>query len=88
MPDKKVKKYGIRAIFEDLEDGGERRGFTYYPEVTFNSIKETLIAINGEYGDLLVMNANLETEIELDLKGLYFSELEPYLITEEEECQK
>jgi hypothetical protein len=74
-------KYGIRAIFTC--EGKENR-FTYYAEQIFNSEEEALEAINDNYGEELSQAATIDCEIESDLVGYLYEDLEPYTIEKEE----
>jgi hypothetical protein len=74
-------KYGIRAIFTC--EGKEDR-FTYYAEQIFNSEEEALEAINDNYGEELSQAATIDCEIESDLVGYLYEDLEPYTIEKEE----
>jgi hypothetical protein len=74
------EKYGIKAVFTC--EGKEDR-FTYYAEQIFNSEEEALEAINDNYGEELAQAATIDSEIESDLIGYLYEDLEPYLIGEE-----
>ena len=73
------EKYGIRAIFTC--EGKEDR-FTYYAEQIFNSEEEALEAINDNYGEELAQASTIDSEIESDLIGYLYEDLEPYLLEE------
>jgi len=79
-------KYGIRAIFtcEGKEDK-----YTNYSEQIFNSEEEALAAINDNYGEQLAQDATIDTEsasedLNPDLIGYLYEDLEPYIIEKEE----
>jgi hypothetical protein len=78
------EKYGIRAIFtcEGKEDK-----YTNYSEQIFNSEEEALEAINDNYGEQLSQDATIDTEnasedLNPDLIGYLYEDLEPYLLEE------
>lgn len=78
--EKHSEKFGIRAVFTC--EGKEDR-FTYYAEQIFNSEEEALEAINDNYGEELAQASTIDSEIESDLVGYLYEDLEPYLIEEE-----
>jgi hypothetical protein len=71
------EQYGIRAVF--TSEGREDR-YTFYDEQVFNSEDEALEAINDNYGEELAQASTIDNEIESDLVGYLYSDLEPYLI--------
>lgn len=74
-----MTKYGIVAKFLS-PDGGEN--YTFYDEITYDSLKETMEAINGERGDMIADACSIDCKNEPDLQGFYLDDLEPYEITD------
>jgi hypothetical protein len=77
----KIKsQFGIRSVF--TKEGEEDR-YTFYDEQIFNSEEEAMKAINDSYGEELAQASTIDSEIESDLVGYLYSDLEPYLIEKE-----
>ena len=74
------EQYGIRAVF--TSEGREDR-YTFYDEQIFNSEEEAMEAINDSYGEELAQASTIDSEIESDLIGYLYSDLEPDLIGRE-----
>ena len=76
------EQYGIRAVF--TSEGREDR-YTFYDEQIFNSEEKALEAINDSYGEELAQDATIDTEnaseeLNPDLIGYLYEDLEPYVI--------
>ena len=74
-----MTKWAIKAVF--CNEAGEKN-FTYYQEKTYRTERGALKAINSAYGDEIAQAANLDCEIEEDLKGFWLDDLDIYQVKE------
>lgn len=74
-----MTKWAIKAVF--CNEAGEQN-FTYYQEKTYRTKRGALRAINADRGEEIAQAANLDCEIEEDLKGFWLDDLDIYQVKE------
>lgn len=77
-----MSKWAIKAVF--YNEAGEEN-VTYYEEKTYRTKRGALKAINDQHGEEIAQSANLDCEIEEDLKGFWLDDLDVYQVKEGEE---
>ena len=75
-----MSKWAIKAVF--YNEAGEEN-VTYYEERTYCTKRGALKAINAEHGEEIAQSANLDCEIEEDLKGFWLDDLDVYEVKED-----
>ena len=80
-----MSKFALCAVFEHEENGTE--AFTYYETRLFDTLQEAEEAIAGEWGetiaeDATIDSANASPELNPDLQGFYFSDVQAYEVSQ------
>jgi hypothetical protein len=77
-----MTKYGIRSVFCHESKSDQ---YTYYSEVTYDSLEDVMEAINSDRGEEIAQASTIDNKNEEELVDYWLDEIEPYEISEQQE---